>query len=143
MITHQRRVVTETRGIATYSCQTTLNARLRFRDETRPSDRNAVDSRTYSTKENNNLSSYLAKNEGLEKSGEDTFRDKERKVVIKPLILIGQGVNVHVTAQRELKLDEMLDLYALNHFILTGKDDYREQQEARKQVQEQPQEQQA
>lgn len=103
--------------------KTTLEARFRFKDEVTP-DKYGVFRETFNSK-NRVLSYYLNNFEGFydpkfKENYIDNHIGKDRILVVKkrPYKL---GLDIKVTSSADLKPEEMLNLEALNEFILTGK----------------------
>lgn len=133
-----------------YTNKTVLNAIFLFGKEVPPNkrkeikERYSLDSRTIKDesgilrKDLSSLNRYLQKNEGAKLSrrevpvGREYFR-RRTTFTITPL-LFRLGFKLREEATGQLPLDEMIDLKALNHFVLTGETNYREKQEQEKKV---------
>jgi len=114
-----------------------LVAKFRFRDEVAPKDRLMLRNRILNPYPYHKLYEYLIRTEKLEKqyiwSSNDQTRyvyDGNRKVKIEePCSLPILGFNLKATSNGEFPLEELIDLDALDHFVLTGEMKFNEQEE--------------
>jgi hypothetical protein len=102
--------------------RTILEAKLRFKEEVAPINRDDVKNRMYGR---DLLSNYLNEVEEIRPdnfpgSTYDRNLDKRRTVIIKR-DRWDMGIDIKVSSFKSLKREELLNLDALNNFILTGK----------------------
>ena len=117
MITYEKMNQQEVLG----KTKTILEAKLRFKEEVAPINRDDVKNRLYGR---DLLSNYLNEVEEIRPdnfpgSTYDRNLDKRRTVIIKK-DRWGMGIDIKVSSFKSLKREELLNLDALNNFILTG-----------------------
>ena len=117
MITYEKMNQQEVLG----KTKTILEAKLRFKEEVAPINRDDVKNRMYGK---DLLSNYLNEVEEIRPdnfpgSTYDRNLDKRRTVIIKK-DRWGMGIDIKVSSFKSLKREELLNLDALNNFILTG-----------------------
>ncbi len=102
--------------------QTELYARFRFGQEVAPKDRKAIKDRI------KRIPDYLGSAENLGRYKENALMgdyygscDSYKQTYLRKCIFrLGFNLRVEETKASSVKLEDMLDLEALNHFILTG-----------------------
>jgi hypothetical protein len=99
--------------------ETNLDVEFRFGKEVLQGDIREVEKRYYPPKKH--LDAYLEKKEGLKKiQGRQYYSDGQGKRLYLYPCWFRLGFNVNVIAEKNLPLEEMLDVDSLNRFVLTG-----------------------
>ena len=108
--------------------KSTLVAKLRFGDKTSPNDRKTIKNRISFVKDGYNLPEYIFEKEKLALMSTESkhFEGEGKNLDISHSYSL--GINLTVTAKGYIPRNEMIDLEALNHFILTGDSNYREKE---------------
>ena len=107
-----------------------LKVKFRFRDEVAPKDRKKIDARL----SHSSLTSYFYDQENVQATFVahssinkrfyfemgDSKRDFYLDRTFTGIFLKAFGFNLTITSDKVLPLEEMVDLDAINHFVLTG-----------------------